>query len=232
VAAVSVSFSGDVPDVRAGHGAGDGRSTLTAQYRARAMTAWSPMSRPDPAHDRGHVACPQHLGYIGPHAAALMGVAPDVYDGALGFMRVSFVAAVQFLFFVFQSIMRGVGSPAGGLYRRLHRAANFLLDPCSFSLGSGARLWRDGPALRRWAPRAWRRSSDCCAGMGRHGIHVKPRDFISRPQSISSAPSTWARPPRSSNRRERWPVVMTFLIASFGPRPWLLWRGLEHPAGW
>ena len=52
------------------------------------------------------------LGAIGyftaPALLRLMGVAPDVYAGALGFMRVSFVGLVfNFTFFVFKAIMRG-----------------------------------------------------------------------------------------------------------------------------
>src|SRR3954466_12333437 len=51
------------------------------------------------------------IGYIAaPGLLRLMGVAPDVYAGALGFMRVSFVGLVfNFFFFMFQSVMRGVG---------------------------------------------------------------------------------------------------------------------------
>src|SRR4051812_7773790 len=54
------------------------------------------------------------LGSIGfalaPALLRLMGVAPDVYAGAVGFMRVSFVGLVfNFFFFMFQSLMRGVG---------------------------------------------------------------------------------------------------------------------------
>src|SRR5579884_937504 len=47
---------------------------------------------------------------VAPGLLHLMGVAPDVYDGALGFMRVSFVGLLfNFFFFMFQSVMRGVG---------------------------------------------------------------------------------------------------------------------------
>ena len=40
----------------------------------------------------------------------LSGVASDVYDGALGFMRVSFIGIIFiFLYAMFQALMRGVG---------------------------------------------------------------------------------------------------------------------------
>src|SRR6185503_1312031 len=54
------------------------------------------------------------LGSIGyataPAILRLMGVAPDVMPGAIGFMRVSFIGLVfNFFFFMFQAVMRGVG---------------------------------------------------------------------------------------------------------------------------
>ena len=75
------------------------------------------------------------LGAIGyafsPHFLRLLKVAPEVYDGALGFLRISFIGLVfNFSFFVFQSIMRGIGNPTLPVYIVLGTVAlNFVIDP-------------------------------------------------------------------------------------------------------
>jgi Na+-driven multidrug efflux pump len=50
-------------------------------------------------------------GYLlAPSLLTLLGVAPDVYAGAVGFMRVSFVGIIfVFIYAMFQALMRGVG---------------------------------------------------------------------------------------------------------------------------
>ena len=60
-----------------------------------------------------------------------MGVAPDVYAGALGFMRVSFIGLVfNFTFFVFQAMMRGVGRATLPVFIVVGTVLlNFALDP-------------------------------------------------------------------------------------------------------
>src|SRR2546423_4231766 len=112
VAAVSVSFPINFLTISLGVGFAVAGSTLIAQYFG--------------AGDRrnvDHVAAQTLLmivlvsillGSIGfaasPLFLHLLGVAPDVYAGALGFMRISFIGLVfNFAFFMFQSIMRGVG---------------------------------------------------------------------------------------------------------------------------
>ncbi|RZJ32015.1 MAG: MATE family efflux transporter, partial [Flavobacterium sp.] len=75
------------------------------------------------------------LGTIGwilsPFFLSLLKVAPEVYNGALGFLRVSFIGLVfNFSFFVFQSIMRGVGRVTLPVYIVLGTVVlNFALDP-------------------------------------------------------------------------------------------------------
>src|ERR1700748_2924939 len=51
------------------------------------------------------------IGYLlSPFFLTALHVAPNVYKGALGFMRISFIGLVfNFSFMVFQSVMRGVG---------------------------------------------------------------------------------------------------------------------------
>jgi len=69
--------------------------------------------------------------FAAPALLRLMGVAPDVYDGALGFMRVSFIGLIfNFSFFVFQAIMRSIGRATLPVYIVLGTVfLNFALDP-------------------------------------------------------------------------------------------------------
>src|SRR6202789_251736 len=103
VAAVSLSFPVMFLMFALGMGLAMAGSTLTAQYRGAGNDSMV-------AHVAGQTMVMvvilslvlSVIGYIGtPLLLHLMGVAPDVYDGALGFMRVSFVAVLfNFIFFV------------------------------------------------------------------------------------------------------------------------------------
>ena len=106
-----------------------------------------------------------------PWLLQLLGVAPDVYTGALGFMRVSFVGILfVFTYAMFQALMRGVGQTkvplliVGGTV-----LANFLLDPLvHLRLGAGRRaLGVMGAALATLVTQAMAAASgscSCCAG--------------------------------------------------------------------
>jgi Na+-driven multidrug efflux pump len=71
----------------------------------------------------------------------LLDVTPDVFNVALGFIRVSFLSIVfVFLDAMFQALMRGVGQTRLPLMIVLGMVAlNFILDPF-FIFG-----WRPGP---------------------------------------------------------------------------------------
>jgi putative MATE family efflux protein len=71
-------------------------------------------------------------GYLlAPHLLHWIGVAPDVYQGALGFMRVSFLGIIfVFSYAMFQALMRGVGQTRIPLLIVLGTVfLNFALDP-------------------------------------------------------------------------------------------------------
>lgn len=71
-------------------------------------------------------------GYaIAPHLIHWLGVAPDVYENALSFMRVSFFGIIfVFLYAMFQALMRGVGQMRMPLVIVACMVAlNFALDP-------------------------------------------------------------------------------------------------------
>ncbi|MDQ5912176.1 MAG: hypothetical protein QG568_391 [Patescibacteria group bacterium] len=133
VAAVSVSFPVIFLMIAVGAGLAVAGSTLIAQYvgaRNEKMVS--------------HVASQTLLmviitsvvlgaiGYVlAPTILHAIGVAPDVFDHALGYMRVSFVGLVfMFSFVMFQSIMRGIGQVTLPMFIVLGTVLlNLVLDP-------------------------------------------------------------------------------------------------------
>jgi putative MATE family efflux protein len=133
VAAVSVSFPVMFLCISLGLGFAIAGSTLIAQYFGAKDHA-----------NVDHVASQTILmialisvflgivGYIlSPVFLNALGVAPDVYGGALSFMRVSFIGLIfNFVFFMFQSVLRGVGEVKIPVYIVLGTVIlNFALDP-------------------------------------------------------------------------------------------------------
>lgn len=133
VAAVSVSFPVTFLMIAIGGGLAVAGATLTAQYAGAKNQAMV-----------NHVAAQTMLtvfgvsvilGSIGiagaPLILKLIGVAPEVYAEALGFLRVSFVGLIFiFAFAMFQALMRGVGRAMPPLYIVLGTVIlNFALDP-------------------------------------------------------------------------------------------------------
>jgi putative MATE family efflux protein len=133
VAAVSVSFPVMFLCISLGLGFAIAGSTLIAQYFGAKDHA-----------NVDHVASQTILlialisvflgivGYIlSPLFLNALGVAPDVYGGALSFMRVSFIGLIfNFVFFMFQSVLRGVGEVKIPVYIVLGTVIlNFVLDP-------------------------------------------------------------------------------------------------------
>ena len=116
VAAVAVSFPITFLVIASGAGLAIAGATLSAQYMGA--------GRQDMVN---HVAAQTMLmvaitsvfmgatGYVlSPYFLKLIEVAPDVYQGALGFMRVSFIGIIfVFLYGMFQALMRGVGETGG-----------------------------------------------------------------------------------------------------------------------
>ncbi len=224
VAAVSISFPVMFLTSALGIGLAMAGSTLTAQYRGAGND-----------HMVSHVAGQTLnmvvalslilgvLGYAGtPLLLRLMGVAPDVYDGALGFLRVSFVALLfNFSFFMFQSIMRGIGRPTLPVYIVLATVfLNFAFDPLFiFGWGPVPGYGVMGAALATLSTQALA----AAAGMvvlqaGRHGIHVKGRDFIPDLAFMRRALYLGAPASVEQSARALALMVLTFLIASFGTR--------------
>jgi putative MATE family efflux protein len=224
VAAVSISFPVMFLMIALGMGLAMAGSTLTAQYRGAGNDS---MVSHVAAQTLNMVALLSitlgTLGYIfTPALLRLMGVAPDVYAGALGFMRVSFVALLfNFTFFVFQSIMRGVGRPTLPVYIVAATVLlNFILDPLFiFGWGPVPAYGVMGAALATLGTQVLAAIAGMVVlRMGRHGIHLRRRDFIPDFAYMKRAFYLGAPASVEQSARALGLTVMTFLIASFGTR--------------
>jgi putative MATE family efflux protein len=222
VAAVSISFPVMFLMFAVGGGLSMAGSTLIAQYVGAGNERMV-----------GHVAgqtilmvvlASLVLGTIAyftvPTLLRLMGVAPDVYPGALGFMRVSFVGLVfNFIFFVFQAIMRALGRPTLPVYIVAGTVLlNFALDPLLiFGWGPVPAYGVMGAALATLATQAIAAIIGIVVlRRGMHGVHVHRADlvpdfgyvkrafFLGFPASIEMSARALAM------------MMMTFLITSFG----------------
>ena len=222
VAAVSISFPVMFLMFAIGAGLSIAGSTLIAQYvgaRNETMVA----------HVAGQtllmvVLASLVLGTIGyftaPALLRLMGVAPDVYPGALGFMRVSFIGLVfNFTFFVFQAIMRGIGKPMLPVYIVLGTVClNFVLDPLLiFGWGPVPGYGVMGAAIATLATQSIAAAIGIAVlRLGMHGIHVRRRDFIPDLGYVKRAFFLGFPASIEMSARALGLMVMTFLIASFG----------------
>lgn len=164
------------------------------------------------------------LGSIGfllaPFFLRLIGVAPEVYAGALGFMRVSFVGLVfNFLFSMFQSIMRGVGNVTMPVYVVLGTVIlNFILDPFFiFGWGPLPASGVMGAALATLGTQ----SLAAFIGLfilftGRYGIDLRFKDLLPDLAYIKRAFFLGFPASIEMSMRALSLTVMTFLITSFG----------------
>ena len=223
VAAVAVSFPVTFLVIALGAGLAIAGATLSAQYMGA--------GRQDMVN---HVAAQTMLmvaitsvvmggaGYVlSPYLLELIGVAPEVYHGALGFMRVSFVGIIfVFLYGMFQALMRGVGETRMPLIIVLGTVIlNFLFDPL-FIFGWG---WFPpqgvmGAALATLATQGLA----AVLGMviflrGRHGIQLgmarlSARSAIHQARFFLRA----CRAPIELSTRGLGPLLMTFLVTGFG----------------
>src|SRR4051812_45091433 len=123
------------------------------------------------------------IGYVAtPALLRLMGVGPDVFPGAVGFMRVSFVGLVfNFFFFMFQSVMRGVGEAKLPVFIVLGTVVlNFILDPpFIFGWGPIPAFGVMGAAMATFCTQ----SLAALVGLGvllggRYSVHLAWRDFV------------------------------------------------------
>jgi putative MATE family efflux protein len=149
-----------------------------------------------------------------------MGVAPEVYRGALGFMRVSFVGLVfNFFFFMFQSIMRGVGEARFPVFIVLGTVIlNFALDPFFiFGYGPVPAMGVMGAALATVSTQSL--AAVIAMGVllrGKYGIHLAWRNFVPDGAYIKRAFFLGFPASIEQSARALGLTVLTFLITSFG----------------
>ena len=222
VASVSVSFPITFLLISLGGGLAIAGSTLIAQYTGAKNKEMV-----------NHVASQTLLmvavvsivlgafGYvIAPYVLRLMGVAPDVYINALGFMRTSFVGLVfTFGFVMFQSIMRGIGQVTMPMYIVLGTVIlNFALDPIFvFGWGSVPGYGVMGAAIATLITQALAAVIGLTTLLrGNYGIHLKREDFIPDVPFMKKAFFLGLPASIEQSARALGMTVMTFLIASFG----------------
>jgi putative MATE family efflux protein len=205
VAAVAVSFPVTFLVIALGAGLAMAGAILSAQYMGAGRQG---MVNHVAAQTMLMVAVTSViLGTVGyvvtPYLLMLLGVAPDVYQGALGFMRVSFIGIIfVFLYAMFQALMRGIGETRIPLIIVLGTVVlNFALDPL-FIFGWGPVPGQGvmGAALATLVTQAlaaliaW---SSCCAAATASSC---PGAASCQICLISNAPSSSAFPDRSSCR--------------------------------
>jgi putative MATE family efflux protein len=222
VAAVSVSFPVMFLVIALGAGLGIAGATLSAQYMGA--------GRQDLVN---HVAAQTMmmvtvtsavLGAAGfalaPLLLGLMGVEPDVYAGALGFMRVSFVGIIfVFAYGMFQALMRGVGETRTPLLIVFGTVVlNFLLDPLFiFGLGPFPPQGVMGAALATLTTQGLAALLGIAIFLrGRHGIQLSWRGFRPDPAYIKRAFFLGLPGSIELATRGLGPMLLSFLVASFG----------------
>jgi putative MATE family efflux protein len=222
VAAVSVSFPVTFLVIALGAGLAVAGATLTAQYMGAGR---QDMVNHVAAQTMVMVAISSvilgALGYtLAPYLLTLLGVASDVYSGALGFMRVSFVGIIfVFVFAMFQALMRGIGETKMPLYIVFGTVVlNFLLDPLFiFGWGPVPGLGVMGAALATLVTQALA----AFIGMGiflrgRHGIQLRWRALVPDPPYIKRAFFLGFPASVELSTRGLGLMIMSFLVASFG----------------
>lgn len=222
VAAVAVSFPITFLVIALGSGLAIAGATLSAQYMGA--------GRQDMVD---HVAGQTMLmvviaslffgtaGYLlAPVLLRAMGVAPIVFTGALGFMRVSFVGIIfVFSYAMFQALMRGIGQTRLPVIIVLGTVLlNFALDPL-FIFGYGPITAHGvmGAALATLSTQALASIMGLVIFLrGRHGIHMKWRDLRPDPIYIKRAFRLGLPGSIELSTRGLGLVVMSFFAASFG----------------
>ncbi len=222
VAAVSVSFPVTFLVIALGAGLAIAGATLSAQYMGA--------GRQDKVN---HVAGQTMimvtissvvlgaLGYaLSPYFLTLLGVEPDVYSGALGFMRISFIGIIfVFMYAMFQALMRGIGQTKIPLLIVLGTVMlNFLLDPLFiFGWGPFPAYGVKGAALATLLTQAVAALMGIVIFMrGRHGILLSWRALVPDPVYIRRAFFLGFPASVELSTRGLGLIAMSFLVAGFG----------------
>ena len=222
VAAISVSFPVTFLVIALGSGLAMAGATLSSQYMGA--------GRQDMVN---HVAAQTMLmvvvtsvllgalGYVlAPALLSLLGVSPEVYANALGFMRVSFVGVIfVFTYAMFQALMRGVGQTKVPLIIVAATVLlNFVLDPLFiFGWGPIPGLGVMGAAFATLVTQALAATAGIVIFLrGRHGIQLTWRGFMPDPAYLRRAFFLGIPGSLELSTRALGLMIMSFLVASFG----------------
>ncbi|MBN9007824.1 MAG: MATE family efflux transporter [Rhizobiales bacterium] len=222
VAAVSISFPVSFLVIALGAGLAIAGATLSAQYMGAGR---QDMVNHVAAQTMMMVALTSAIlgaaGYLlAPHLLRWMGVAPEVYDAALGFMRVSFIGIIfVFLYAMFQALMRGVGQTRVPLMIVLGTVVlNFVLDPVFiFGWGPLPGYGVMGAALATLATQGLAALLGLVIFLrGRHGIQLTWRGFKPDLPYVKRAFMLGLPGSIELASRGLGPMAMSFLAAGFG----------------
>jgi putative MATE family efflux protein len=161
------------------------------------------------------------IGFVGaPYVLDLMGTAPQVYTNAVAFLRVSFVGLpFVFLYFMFQSLMRGTGEVTVPLYIVAGTVLlNFFIDPVLiFGMYGFPHLGVMGAAISTFISQAVAAIIGLALLMsGRYGISMNWKSFKPDFAFIRRAFNLGYPSSIEQSARGLGITVMTFLITSFG----------------
>lgn len=161
------------------------------------------------------------LGFIfAPQILKFMGANSDIFNMALSFLRISFIGIISnFCFFIFQSIMRGIGRPQIPVYIVVATVIlNFILDPL-FIFGF-KNIPAFGPAGAAFATLLTQTMAAAIGFIilfgGKHGISLKISDFVPDFKFIKKAFKIGLPSSVEQSSRNLVMVFMTTLITSFG----------------
>jgi len=161
------------------------------------------------------------FGFIfAPYFLHFMGANNEIFPMALPFLRISFVAIIaNFSFFIFQSIMRGIGKPKVPVFVVIATVLlNFILDPL-FIFGFGP-IPPSGPTGAALATLLTQTVAATIGFIilfgGRHGIHLKITDFKPDFKFMKKALKIGLPSSIEQSSRNLAMVFLTSLIAGFG----------------
>jgi putative MATE family efflux protein len=158
--------------------------------------------------------------FLAPTILEHMGVSPQVYDGALSFMRVIFIALpFTFIYAMAQALMRGVGEVKAPLFIVAGTVVvNFALDPVMIFGWYGMPAWGvTGAAIATLIAQALAAAVALKLLFGgRFGIHIHWRDFVPDFKFVRRAFMLGYPASIEQSTRGLGMTVLTFLIVSFG----------------
>jgi putative MATE family efflux protein len=161
------------------------------------------------------------LGYaLSPHALALMGVEPSTLRDATRYLQVSFVGMVfTFGYFVYQSVLRGIGEVRAPVYIVFGTVLlNLLLDPLFiFGWGPIPGAGVAGAAYATISTQGVAMAVGLVTLFGGHfGIHLKLQDFSPDWPLMQQVVRLGLPASLEQSTRALGLTVMTFLVATFG----------------